>query len=237
MFRRHKDTEAKDMHQEPADGTVAASPFSAEPPLAAPAASPPEPEPDPDLAAAETELDAVDGDSRGSTPSPRAPQYRPEVAVRRNPDIPGPVRRRPGERNAPQPLQRPEREAGHATGAGSVTPPPAAPTGKVLHVGEDICLNGEITACDSLLVEGTVEAQFGNAHTLEIRGRGLFKGTAEVARAVIDGTFEGELTVTELLEVHANGAVRGALHYRRLVMEDGGRISGTIGLLDEEEKS
>ena len=66
--------------------------------------------------------------------------------------------------------------------------------GKKLIVGQDICLSGEITACDTLVVEGGVEASLSDSRVIEVTETGVFKGKVEIDIAEISGAFDGELT-------------------------------------------
>lgn len=109
------------------------------------------------------------------------------------------------------------------------------PDSKKLIVGRDISLAGEIRTCETLVVEGTVEAQLTDTLTLDIQDGGLFKGTAVVDTAEIAGRFEGELTVRKRLYVRATGNVHGTIKYRGLEIESGGRIGGTLTELTDED--
>ncbi len=104
---------------------------------------------------------------------------------------------------------------------------------KKLTVGRDICLSGDITSCDKLLVEGSVQASLSDAHIIEIAETGFFKGSAEVDEADINGRFEGQLTVRERLVVRSHGLVSGTVRYQRLVVEEGGVIAGDMALLED----
>lgn len=116
----------------------------------------------------------------------------------------------------------------------SVTPrKPAEAEGKKLIVGRDISLSGNITACDKLVVEGTVEANLTDAGFIEIAETGLFRGSAEVDEAEIGGRFEGGLTVRRKLTIRSTGHVAGTVRYARLVVEAGGEISGTVDVLGD----
>lgn len=100
--------------------------------------------------------------------------------------------------------------------------------GSKLTVGPKIKLKGvEITDCDTLFVEGLVEATM-DARLMEIAEPGAFKGSAEVDLAEIRGEFDGDLTVREKLVIYATGRVCGKIRYGKLVIEEGGRISGDI---------
>ncbi|MEQ8194384.1 MAG: polymer-forming cytoskeletal protein [Rhodospirillales bacterium] len=101
-----------------------------------------------------------------------------------------------------------------------------------LTVGREICLKGEITSCDKLIVEGQVEVALSNARAIEVSPTGLFKGNAEVDEADISGQFEGELIARDKLIVRASGKVSGSIRYGRIVIESGGQISGDMQALD-----
>lgn len=101
-------------------------------------------------------------------------------------------------------------------------------TSRVLTVGNDILLKGEITACDRLLIEGKVEATVSDVNTLELAECGSFKGSANVADAQISGLFEGDLVVTGRLVIYASGKVRGNVTYGEIEIERGGELTGQI---------
>ena len=98
--------------------------------------------------------------------------------------------------------------------------------GSKLTVGPKIKLKGvEITDCDTLVVEGTVEATI-NSRVIQIAEQGAFKGSAEIDIAEIRGQFDGNLTVRQKLVIYSTGKVTGTIRYGKLVVEEGGQISG-----------
>jgi cytoskeletal protein CcmA (bactofilin family) len=99
---------------------------------------------------------------------------------------------------------------------------------KRLIVGPGISLRGKISSCDRLVIEGNVEAELENCHTVEVTENGTFKGAAEIAGAEISGNYEGSLTVRENLLVRGTGHVSGTVRYGRLHIEDGGEINGDL---------
>ena len=114
-----------------------------------------------------------------------------------------------------------------------VVPAPArtGDKGSKLIVGPDIKLKGaEITDCDTLVVEGRVEAAM-DSRVIQIAEQGVFHGTAGIDVAEIRGRFEGELTVRKQLVIHATGKVTGKVRYGKLSIEEGGELSGDIGTL------
>ena len=100
--------------------------------------------------------------------------------------------------------------------------------GSKLTVGPNIKLKGvEITDCDTLIVEGLVEATM-DSRLMQIAEQGAFKGSAEIDIAEIRGVFDGNLTVREKLVIHATGKVTGKIRYSKIVIEEGGQLSGEI---------
>ena len=117
----------------------------------------------------------------------------------------------------------------------SDTVPTATPThssthegGSKLTVGPNIKLKGvEITDCDTLVVEGLVEATM-DSRVIQIAEQGAFKGSAEIDVAEIRGEFNGNLTVRQKLVIYSTGKVTGTIRYGKLVIEEGGQLSGEI---------
>ena len=104
-----------------------------------------------------------------------------------------------------------------------------------LIVGREIALSGEITSCDRLVVEGSVEANLANCLGVDIAESGLFKGSASIEEAEIRGRFEGTLTVRKRLMIHATGKVTGTVRYAQIEIECGGQISGDIQAQPHDE--
>lgn len=102
--------------------------------------------------------------------------------------------------------------------------------GSKLTVGPNIKLKGvEITDCDTLVVEGTVEATM-DSRVIQIAEQGAFHGTADIDIAEIHGAFDGQLTVREKLVIFSTGRVTGKIRYGKVVIEEGGQLSGEVSV-------
>jgi cytoskeletal protein CcmA (bactofilin family) len=110
----------------------------------------------------------------------------------------------------------------------SASEKPVKANRRVLTVGNDIILRGEVTTCDRLVIEGKVDAKISDVHTVEIAETGSFKGQAEVEEAEISGTFDGDIIVRGRLVIYSTGKVRGNITYGEIEIERGGEISGEI---------
>lgn len=102
------------------------------------------------------------------------------------------------------------------------------PAARILTVGNDILLKGEIATCDRLVIQGQVEATLNDVNTVELAEIGTFKGVANVVDALISGTFEGDLVCTGKLIIFASGKVRGKITYGEIEIERGGELTGEI---------
>jgi cytoskeletal protein CcmA (bactofilin family) len=101
-----------------------------------------------------------------------------------------------------------------------------------LAVGVNIKLKGvEISDCDVMHIEGHVEATV-HSKSMQIAKPGTLHGTALIDVAEIHGEFSGDLTARLRLVVHATGRVSGIIRYGKLVVEEGGELSGDVKRLD-----
>lgn len=166
----------------------------------------------------------------GRTPAavpPRVPEMaRPPAEPPRIPEAP----RRPVTEPIPVPVTPPP--------VAAAPPPPPLPTTpparrseaglRQLTVGREISLSGEIASCDTLIVEGSVEANLQNCRDVDIAETGLFKGSAEIDNADVRGTFEGNLIVRKRLLIRSTGVVSGTIRYGQIEIELGGQVSGDV---------
>jgi cytoskeletal protein CcmA (bactofilin family) len=137
-----------------------------------------------------------------------------------------------------------------ATAAHPAAPVPSEPTTRAevrpaddqrkeakLVVGPQIKIKGvEISDCDTLVVEGRIEATL-DSRVLEITEHGVFQGTIAVDNAEVHGRFEGELTVRKQLIIHATGRVSGKIRYAKIKVEEGAELAGDLQMLDKDRNS
>lgn len=108
--------------------------------------------------------------------------------------------------------------------------------GSRLIVGPDVKLKGaEILDCDTLVVEGRVEATM-DSRVIRVAENGAFAGTVGIDIAEIHGSFEGELTARQQLIIRATGRVSGKIRYGKIFIEEGGEISGDVQSLSAAAK-
>jgi len=162
-------------------------------------------------------------------------KYADNLFPRRDPRVPAAM---------PATHPAPSHPGAPPSGALPLTRPAAAPQpaeeakkadegGSKLIVGANIKLKGvEIDDCDTLVVEGRVEATM-VSRTIQIAENGAFNGKVDVDIAEVRGHFQGEMTARKKLVVHASGRVSGKIRYGRMLVQEGGEIGGDIGALAE----
>jgi cytoskeletal protein CcmA (bactofilin family) len=106
-----------------------------------------------------------------------------------------------------------------------------------LTVGPEIKMKGaEIVDCDTLVVEGRLEATL-DTRVLQIAENGAFNGVVSVDVAEIRGRLDGELTARKQLILHATARVSGKIRYSRIQVSEGAEISGEIAILDRAQSA
>jgi len=122
----------------------------------------------------------------------------------------------------------------------AAAPEPATPArtdeaGSKLIVGPNIKLKGvEIEDCDTLVVEGRIEATM-VSRAIQIAENGAFNGKVDVDVAEIRGTFTGDMTARKKLVIHASGRVSGKIRYGKMLVQEGGEMSGDVSALGPNE--
>ena len=100
----------------------------------------------------------------------------------------------------------------------------------LLVVGHGIDVRGEIGNCNTLLVEGRLDAKF-DTDLLQIAEGGAVTGQAVAEIAEIAGRFEGHLVVQDELRLGPKARVKGHIRYARLAVRTGGELSGNVAPL------
>lgn len=132
-----------------------------------------------------------------------------------------------------RPLDSGSRQGGALLSSGLAGGSLATPRGsdadlRRLIVGREISLSGDISSCDKLIVEGSVEANLQNCREVDISETGMFKGSATIDEIEVRGRFEGNLVARKRLLVRATGRVSGTIRYGQIEIERGGQIAGDV---------
>ena len=119
-------------------------------------------------------------------------------------------------------------DASKDAGSGPIPARPEPAEARTMIVGQGISISGEISSCNRLVIEGSLEAKLHDCRQMEIAEHGTFKGNASVEQCEISGQFEGELVVNKRLLIRATGHVSGTITYAQIEIDRGGKLSGTV---------
>jgi cytoskeletal protein CcmA (bactofilin family) len=104
---------------------------------------------------------------------------------------------------------------------------------RTMVVGEGTAFSGQITSCNRLIVEGTIDARLDNCQHVVIDESGVFRGKSSTDNADVRGSFDGVLVVRKRLLIRATGRVSGTVTYKEIEIEPGGQITGTLQIHGE----
>jgi cytoskeletal protein CcmA (bactofilin family) len=134
------------------------------------------------------------------------------------------------------PNAAPHDGAAQAVATAAAVPVLTDAPGSKLFIGVNIKLKGvEISDCDVLVIEGQVDATV-HSKLMQIAQPGTLHGTALIDVAEIHGEFSGELTARTRLVVHGTGRVSGTIRYGKLIVAEGGELSGDVKRLDAADE-
>ena len=105
-----------------------------------------------------------------------------------------------------------------------------------IHIGSGVSVNGEINAPNEVIVNGKHSGKVA-AGKISVKNGGGVDGETAVESAEIEGNYDGNLEVAGTLSVSSSGIAKGEIRYKDLEISLGGKISGTIAEMSDEDFS
>lgn len=99
-------------------------------------------------------------------------------------------------------------------------------------IAAGMTVTGDIDSNGVVKVEGRVVGTIRAARQVLIGRQGAVKGDVFTRDAVIGGTVQGNLTISERLEIQTTASVSGDVTTKTLVIQEGGRIDGSVHMSD-----
>lgn len=98
-------------------------------------------------------------------------------------------------------------------------------------IGKSIVIKGEITASDPVYVYGSVEGSIiAPEHRVTVGKEGRVKADIKAREVVVMGDVCGNLDGGERVEIRSDGSLLGNLTTRRIYIEEGAVLSGSIDI-------
>ena len=92
-------------------------------------------------------------------------------------------------------------------------------------VSAECYFQGTLSVQGSLRVEGTLEGNVDNARHVIIGPEGKIKGDVSAQVVMCQGNIVGNVC-SDMLEVMASAAINGDIRAKKMIVEEGGRITG-----------
>ncbi len=103
-------------------------------------------------------------------------------------------------------------------------------------VSAECYFQGTLSVQGSLRVEGSLEGNVDNARHVIVGSEGKIKGDVTAQMVVCGGAIEGNVCA-EMLEVLSPASIKGDIRAKKMVVEEGGRITGQCVIGEVEEES
>lgn len=107
---------------------------------------------------------------------------------------------------------------------------PGAREGVISIIGPGMRVIGDCETEGTLRIEGTVEGMVRAGKAVVVGKDGVVKGDVNTQDAVIGGKVTGTIVAESRLELQATCLVEGEIRARRLKLDEGGRVVGTVSV-------
>lgn len=111
----------------------------------------------------------------------------------------------------------------------------APPESVISIIGAGMSVVGDCTTDGTLRIEGTVEGTVRAAKAVVVGREGVVDGSVTTQDAVIAGRITGTVTADSRLEVQASARIDGEVRARRMQLEEGALLNGTLTMGEKAE--
>jgi len=118
------------------------------------------------------------------------------------------------------------------------TPPKTfAPTLEQATIGRSMVIKGEVSGSEALYIDGRVEGSihFGD-NRVTIGRNGSVTADIQAKEVVIMGEVKGNIECTDRLDIRSEGSLIGDVVTRRISVEDGAMMKGSVQVRAEQKK-
>lgn len=108
----------------------------------------------------------------------------------------------------------------------------------VSYVGPNLRFTGDIRVDEGLVIEGEIEGTIvSEDKTLTVGKQGRVHGEIRGNTVEVRGRVDGEIYGHTLVHLHSTALVEGSVYCRRIVMDEGGVLNGSVDMTWEAEKT
>jgi cytoskeletal protein CcmA (bactofilin family) len=100
--------------------------------------------------------------------------------------------------------------------------------GVISIIGPGMRVVGDCITEGTLRIEGTVEGSIRAGKAVVVGKDGVVVGDIQTQDAVVGGRVEGRIFAESRLELQSTCAITGDVHARRIKLDEGGQVDGTL---------
>lgn len=101
-------------------------------------------------------------------------------------------------------------------------------------IGADMVMEGNITAKETIRIEGTVKGDVSSEGVLIISASGKVIGNVKASSIMVSGTIEGDMTSNGRIEVSATGKISGNIKTKSLIIDENAVFQGQCTMNAQE---
>jgi cytoskeletal protein CcmA (bactofilin family) len=114
--------------------------------------------------------------------------------------------------------------------------PAVGPVTEQATIGASIVIKGEVSGTEALFIDGTVEGSIHfPEHRVTIGRRSTVKANIKARDVVVMGTVKGNIQCGDLLDVRAESTIQGEIVTRRMRIDDGAILKGSVEIQRAEK--
>ena len=104
-------------------------------------------------------------------------------------------------------------------------------------IGRTLVIKGEVSGNESLFVDGRIEGTINIPDNRVTIGRnGIVAADVNAKEVVIMGKVTGNVDCSDRVDIRSEGSLTGDIHGRRISVEDGALLRGSVQLTPAEQK-
>lgn len=103
-------------------------------------------------------------------------------------------------------------------------------------IGPEMHVDGDLVTDGTVRVEGRIEGNVEAGKAVVVGKSGEVHGDVRTQDAVVSGRVLGGLTAASRLEIQSTAQIDGEVHARRLQLEEGAMLNGTVRMGEVEMK-
>ncbi len=101
-------------------------------------------------------------------------------------------------------------------------------------IGRNTRFRGEVRGRGPLVIRGQVQGTVRIEDRLTVESGGVLEAETHASDALIGGSVQGNLQVRGTLAVRASGSLEGRLRARRMRVEEGAVLKGTVSRIESQ---